>query len=148
MPRYFYHGTTKQGYDAIMRDGYIRPSSGCTYTNKVFLAGNDQYARRITFLKHAQAQGETIVVFKIPRHCLKKKFLADGSKHVSRQFSFGDKTWTYNQPIEITDDILVAGASYTLNLPEGVSILRDSSGSTGLSFTHEAAEKFGIEEVA
>lgn len=145
MPKYFYHGTTLEGYRAIQADGFIRPQSGNTYTNQVFLSGNDAYARRVTFIKHSQQQGETIVVFKIPKYVLKKKFLSDGSKHISNMLSFGDKTWCYSQPIKITDEILVGAAPYTLNLPEGVSIQRDGK-KTGLSFTKEAAEYWGIEE--
>jgi hypothetical protein len=147
MPKFFYHGTTQEGYDEIMRDGFIEPRSGRTYTDKVFLCGNDSYARRVTFLKHAQQQGETIVVFKIPKYCLKKKYIKDGSKHISDSVSFGCKTWTYCQSIEITDDILVGAASYTMNLPQGVEIVRDSKGSTGFSFTKEAAEQYLLEDL-
>lgn len=144
MPKYFYHGTTLEGYRAIQADGFIRPQTGNTYTNKVFLAGNDAYARRVTFIKHAQTQGETIVVFKIPKYVLKKKFLSDGSKHISNMLSFGDKTWCYSQPIEITNDILVWTEPYFLNLPEGVSIERDGN-TTGISFSKEAALEWGID---
>jgi hypothetical protein len=143
MPSHYYHGTTVEGYNAIMRDGYIRPQSGNTYQNKIFLAGNDKYARRVTFIKHAKQQGETIVVFKIPKYLLKKKYISDGSKHISYNLSFGDKTYCYSQPIEITDDILVGSAPFTLNLPEGVDIVRVGK-STGISFTKEAAEQFLI----
>lgn len=146
MPKYFYHGTTLEGYRAIQRDGEIRPSTGNTYTGKIFLAGNDEYARRVTFIKHAKQQGETVVVYKIPSYVLKKKFLTSGDKHISKSLSFGDKTWCYSQSIKITDDILVGSAPYTLNLPNGVSIMREENGSTGLSFTKEAAEYFNIKE--
>jgi len=141
MPNHYYHGTTVEGYNAIMRDGCIRPQTGNTYQNKIFLAGNDQYARRVTFIKHAKQQGETIVVFKIPKYLLKKKYITDGSKHTSITLSFGDKTYCYSQPIEIIDDILVGHAPYTMNLPEGVEIVRVGK-STGLSFTKEAAQNW------
>lgn len=141
MPKYFYHGTTLAGYRAIQEDGYIRPSTGNTYKNKIFLAGNDAYARRVTFIKHAQAQGETIVVYKIPKYLLKKNNLSDGSAHISNQLSLGDKTWCYNKSIKLTDDIMVGSEPYFLNLPEGVSIHRDGK-KTGFSFTKEAAIKW------
>jgi hypothetical protein len=141
MPRYFYHGTTKQGYEAIQKAGYIMPQSGDTYTDKVFLAGNDSYARKITFLKHAEYQGQEIVVYRIPKYVLKKKFLGDGSKHISNMLTLGDKTWTYSKPIQLTNEIDVASAPYYLHLPEGVSIAREGKG-TGFAFTKEAAEKW------
>ena len=144
MPKFFYHGTTLEGYRAIQQDGFIRPQTGNTYTNQIFLAGNDRYARRVTFIKHAQHQGDTIAVFKIPKHLLKKKFLSDGSKHISNMLSLGDKTWCYSQPIEITEDILVGADPYFLDLPPGVSIHRDGK-STGLSFSEEAAKEWGID---
>lgn len=146
MPSHYYHGTTVEGYNAIMRDGYIRPQNGNTYENKIFLAGNDKYARRVTFIKHAKHQGETIVVFKIPKYLLKKKYITDGSKHTSNMLSWGDKTYCYSQPIQITDDILVGSAPFTLNLPEGVNIFRDGK-STGFTFTKEAAIKYFGEEL-
>lgn len=144
MPSYFYHGTTVENYKEIMRDGFIKPQSGNTYKNKIFLAGNDLYARRVAFIKHATMQGQNIVTFKIPKYCLKKKHLSDGSKHTSKMLSFNDKTWAYGLPIEITDDILVGMSPFTLNLPDGVTILRSEHG-TALSFTKEAAEELGLE---
>jgi len=42
---------------------------------------------------------------------------------------------------------LVGSAPYFLNLPEGVSIGRDGP-STGLIFTADAAERFGIDSSA
>lgn len=125
MPGYFYHGTTVENYKAIMRDGFIKPQSGNTYKNKIFLANNDLYARRVAFIKHATVQGENIVVFKIPKFCLKKKYLSDGSRHTAMSWHSRDKTWSYGLPIEITNDILVGMAPYTLNLPEGASIVRE-----------------------
>ena len=38
------------------------PRTGKTYTNQIFLCDNDAYARRVTFIKHAQEQGDVIVV--------------------------------------------------------------------------------------
>lgn len=146
MPGYYYHGTTVEGYKAIMRDGYIKPQDGNTYKGKIFLANNDLFARRVTFIKHAQVQGETLVVFKIPKYCLKKRYLNDGSRHTSLMDP-GDRTYTYSQPIPITDDVLWGATPFTLRLPEGVSIIREGK-KTGLVFTPEAAERFGIEEAA
>jgi len=142
MTKWFYHGTTLEGYKAIQTDGFIRPQSGKTYQNKIFLADNDHYARRITFIKHAKEQGETIVVFKIHRDALRRKLLTDGSRHISNMLSFGEKTWCYSEPIDISHDkVLVAAAPFVLNLPEGVSIVRDGH-STGLSFTSEAKKLY------
>jgi hypothetical protein len=145
MSKWFYHGTTLEGYHAIQKAGFIMPRSGKTYTDQIFLADNDAYARRITFIKHAQHQNETIVVYKIHRDVLRRKLLKDGSKHISNMLSFGDKTWCYPEPIDISHDLVLVGAApYYLNLPEGVSIIRDGK-STGFSFTKEAADQFGIE---
>ena len=47
MPRFFYHGTTQKGYEEIQKTGAIQPQSGNTYTDKIFLSGNDTYARRV-----------------------------------------------------------------------------------------------------
>jgi hypothetical protein len=56
--------------------------------------------------------------------------------------SFGDPTWCYPEPIDISSDtVLVGAAPYYLNLPEGVSIVRDGS-STGLGFSAKAAKEF------
>ena len=148
MTKWFYHGTTWEGYKQIQKTGFIMPSSGNTYTNQIFLADNDAYARRVTFIKHAQEQGEVIVVYKIHRNCLRRKLLRDGSRHISEMLSFGDKTYCYPEPIDITDErVLVGAAPYRLNLPEGVSIVRDGS-STGLSFTPEAYALYHIEAPA
>ena len=142
MAKWFYHGTTLEGYRAIQRDGFIRPQCGNTYQGKIFLAENDSYARRVTFIKHAKVQGEVIVVYKIHRDALRKKLLTDGSKHISNVLSLGDKTWCYPEPIDINSDkVLVGAAPYVLNLPEGVSIVRDGK-STGFSFTPDAYAKF------
>lgn len=138
MNKWFYHGTTLAGYNEIQKTGFILPRTGKTYTNQIFLADNDAFARRVTFIKHAQEQGETIVVYKISRECLRRKLIKDGSRHISNMLSFGDKTYCYPEPINVMDDrILVGMAPYFLNLPDGVSIVRDGS-STGLSFTPEA----------
>ena len=145
MSKYYYHGTTLAGYHAIQKCGYIMPQSGKTYTNQVFLCENDAYARRVTFIKHAQQQGEVIVVYKIHKNNLRKKLLKDGSRHISRMLSLDNPTWCYPEPIDVTSDtVLVGAAPYYLNLPEGVSIVRDGS-STGLSFSQQAAEEYGIE---
>jgi hypothetical protein len=145
MSKYYYHGTTLAGHDAIQKTGYIMPQSGRTYTNQIFLCDNDKYARRVTFIKHAQKQGEIIVVYKIHKNNLRKKLLKDGSRHISKMLSFGEPTWCYSEPIDISSDtILVGAAPYYLNLPEGVSIGREGS-STGLIFTAEAAEQFSID---
>jgi len=141
MPKYYYHGTTVAGHEAIQKSGCIKTSSGNTYTNKVFLAGNDAYAKRITYLKHSKLPVETVVVYKIPKYLLKKKLLGDGSKHVSKNITFGDKTFTYDADIPLHDDIWIASQQYYLNLPEGVSIVRDGA-ATGLSFSKEAEEKY------
>lgn len=148
MPRFFYHGTTQKGYEEIQKTGAIQPQSGNTYTDKIFLSGNDTYARRVTFIKHAQEQGDVIVVYKIPSYKLKKKYLTDGSKHISPMLSFGDKTWCYSKPISVKDDeILVGSAPFFLNLPEGISIYRDGK-TTGFTFTEEAAKHFKIDPEA
>lgn len=145
MSKYYYHGTTLAGYHAIQKAGFILPQSGKTYTNQVFLCDNDAYARRVTFIKHAQEQGEVIVVYKIHKNNLRKKLLKDGSRHISNMLSLGDPTWCYSEPIDVTSDtVLVGAAPYYLNLPEGVSIVRDGS-STGLSFSQQASEEYGIE---
>jgi hypothetical protein len=142
MSKYFYHGTTLAGYHAIQKSGFIMPQTGKTYTNQIFLCDNDAYARRVTFIKHAQEQGEVIVVYKIHKNNLRRKLLTDGSKHISKMLSFGDATWCYPQPIDISSDtVLVAAAPYHLNLPEGVSIVRDGT-STGLSFSQSAAKEY------
>ena len=147
MSKWYYHGTTLEGYRQIQRDGFIMPRSGNTYTNKIFLAESDSYARRVTFIKHAQAQGETIVVFKIHKNHLRKKALTSGEKHISNMLSLGEKTWAYSEPIDIASDLVLVGAApYVLNLPEGVSIHRDGP-STGLSFTPEAAKTWLGEEL-
>jgi hypothetical protein len=126
MPKFFYHGTTYKAYEDIQKSGAIEPQSGNTYTDKIFLSGNDEYARRVTFVKHAQEQGDIIVVYKIPSYKLKKKYLSDGGKHISSMLSFDDKTWCYSKPISIKDnDVLVGAAPYFLNLPEGVNIYRN-----------------------
>jgi hypothetical protein len=143
MPGYYYHCTTVAGYNAIISDGYIRPQDGNTYKGKIFLANNDQFARRVTFIKHAQFEQQTLVVFKIPKYCLKQRYLSDGSRHTGLNAP-GDRTYTYSQPIAITDDVLMAAEPYALCLPEGVSIARDGK-KTGLAFTPEAAKRFGIE---
>jgi hypothetical protein len=140
MPKFFYHGTTKENYESIQRDGYIQPGSGNTYNNVVFLAGNDIDARIITFLKHAKHQGEEIVVYKIPKYVLKKQFLSSGDKHTA--FT-NNKTWKYSKPIPI-DKTWVASIPTNINLPEGVTIMRDGS-ATGFSVTPEAARQLGIE---
>lgn len=148
MTKYYYHGTTLAGYHAIQRTGFILPQSGKTYTNQVFLCDNDRYARRVTFLKHAQQQGDTIVVYKIHKNNLRKKLLTDGSRHISPMLSFGEPTWCYPEPIDVMSDTVMVGvAPYFLNLPEGVSIGRDGP-STGLIFTAEAAVRFGIDRTA
>jgi len=145
MTKWYYHGTTLKGHHAIQRTGFIMPQSGKTYQNKIFLADNDAYARRITFIKHAEHQGETIVVYKIHKNVLKRKLIADGSKHISNMISFGDKTLAYAEPIDINQSrVLVDAAPYYLKLPAGVSIFRDGS-STGFTFTPEAAAIYGIE---
>jgi hypothetical protein len=148
MTKWFYHGTTLEGHKAIQSTGLILPRSGRTYKDQIFLADNDHYARRVTFIKHAQEQGEVIVVYKIHRDALRRKLLRDGSKHISYNLSWGDSTWCYPEPIDIAHPkVLVAAAPFYLNLPEGVSIVRDGP-STGFSFTKEAAERFGIKEAA
>jgi len=148
MSKYYYHGTTLAGHHAIQKTGYIMPQSGKTYTNQVFLCDNDKYARRVTFIKHAQQQGDVIVVYKIHKNNLRKKLLRDGSRHISTMLSFGEPTWCYSQPIDIAGDTVWVGAApYFLNLPEGVSIARDGP-STGLIFTAEAAQEFGIDAAA
>jgi len=145
MSKWFYHGTTLEGYRKIQSDGFIMPQSGNTYKDKIFLADTDAYARRVTFIKHAQNQGDTIVVYKIHRDVLRRKLLADGSRHISNMLSLGDKTWTYPEPISVFDNkVLVGSAPYFLNLPEGVRIARDGA-ATGLAFTPEAARQFGVE---
>jgi hypothetical protein len=148
MTKWYYHGTTLAGYQAIQQAGSIQPQSGRTYQNQVFLAESDQYARRVTFLKHAQQQGEVIVVYKIHRNNLKRKLLKDGSRHISNMLSFGEPTWCYPEPIDVfSDTVMVGAAPYYLNLPEGVRIGRDGT-STGLIFTPEAAEQYGIDITA
>jgi hypothetical protein len=142
MSKWFYHGTTLEGYHAIQKAGFIMPRSGKTYTNQIFLCDNDAYARRVTFIKHAQEQGEVIVVYKIHKNNLRRKLLKDGSKHISNMLSFGDKTWCYSAPIDISSDtVLVGAAPYFINLPHGVSIVRDGS-STGLSLSQAAAKEY------
>jgi hypothetical protein len=145
MTKWFYHGTTLKGYEAIQKSGFILPSSGNTYKNQIFLCDNDQYARRVTFIKHAQAQGEVIVVYKIHRDCLKRKLIKDGSRHISSMLSFDDKTYCYPEPIDISHDkVLVGAAPYYLNLPEGVRIVREGK-ATGFAFDNdEIAEKYGV----
>lgn len=146
MSKWYYHGTTVEGYKQIQKDGFIMPRTGNTYKDKIFLADNDAFARRVTFIKHAQTQGETIVCIKIHRDVLRKKLITDGSKHISKMLSFGDKTYCYSEPIPLYHEkVFVGSAPYVLNLPEGVSIVRNGK-STGLSFTKEAADKFGIKE--
>lgn len=142
MSKYYYHGTTLAGYHAIQKTGFIMPRTGKTYTNQIFLCDNDAYARRVTFIKHAQEQGDVIVVYKIHKNNLRRKLLKDGSKHISNMLSFGDPTWCYPEPIDVSSDtILVGAAPYYLNLPEGVSIVRDGT-STGLSFSQSAAKEY------
>jgi hypothetical protein len=142
MSKWYYHGTTLEGHNQIQKSGFIMPRTGKTYTNQIFLCDNDAYARRVTFIKHAREQGEIIVVYKIHKNNLRRKLLKDGSKHISKMLSFGDPTWCYPEPIDIgSDTVLVGAAPYYLNLPEGVSIVRDGS-STGFSFTKEAAQEY------
>ena len=58
--------------------------------------------------------------------------------------SFGEPTWCYSQSIDVSSDtVLVGAAPYYLNLPDGVSIVRDGT-STGLAFTKEKAQEFGV----
>ena len=146
MPRFFYHGTTRQGYEAIQKDGFIKPSTGNTYESQIFLTNNEQFALRVTHIKHASYNGEELFLYKLPKYLLKKKYLTRGDKHISNMISLGEKTWCYSEPISIDHpDVLVSDPfPFVLNLPEGVSIHREGKG-TGFSFTPEAAEKYGIE---
>jgi hypothetical protein len=141
MTKWFYHGTTMDAYKLIQKDGFIRPMSGNTYQSKIFLSDNDMDARRMAFIKHAQQQGEMIVVFKIHRDALRRKLITNGEKHTAMS---AGKVYCYSQPIDISHEkVFVAAVPFTLNLPEGVSIVRDGH-KTGLSFTPKAAEKFGV----
>ena len=84
------------------------------------------------------------MVYRIHRDNLRRKLLTDGSRHISNMLSFGEPTWCYPEPIDVTSDtVLVGAAPYYLNLPEGVSIVRTGS-STGMAFTPERAQEFGI----
>ena len=142
MSKYYYHGTTLAGYHTIQKTGFIMPRTGKTYTNQIFLCDNDAYARRVTFIKHAQEQGDVIVVYKIHKNNLRKKLLKDGSKHISNMLSFGEPTWCYPEPIDVSSEtVLVGAAPYYLNLPQGVSIVRDGT-STGLGFSKQAAKEY------
>lgn len=146
LPKYLYHGTTLERAQKIDVDGYIEPGSGRTYENLVFFADNDSYARRVAFIKHGKQQGETIVVYRIHRSAFTRSLVGNGDKHISKSLSFGDTTYTYPERIAVHQEaVRVGSAPYTLNLPQGVSIMRDSKGSTGLSFTEQAAKEFGIE---
>ena len=133
MPKYFYHATTVDNHKKIKADGYIKPSSGNTYKDAVFLASNDYDARIIAAMRHATFQSELFAIIKIPKFMLKKKYLEKGDKHGA----IAQKpTWKYTKPIPITDDVLEAIVPVTLNLPAGVSITRDN-GKVGLGFASQ-----------
>ena len=126
LPKYLYHGTTLERAREIDRLGYIDVASGVTYKNLIFLADNDSYARRVTFIKHAEQQGDVIAVYRIHRSALKRSLVGNGDKHVSPSLSFGDTTYTYPERIAVHQEAVRVGAApYTLRLPEGVSIVRD-----------------------
>jgi hypothetical protein len=127
-------------HQQIQQDGYIKPSTGNTYADKVFLSDNDRDARLVAFIKHAKTQGETIVVYKIHRDALRRKLITNGSSHTA--MNIHGKTYCYADRIDITHPrVFVGSAPYTLNLPEGVEIVRDGK-TTGLSFSGSAFEQY------
>jgi hypothetical protein len=143
MTKWYYHATTMERAKQIEKCGYIKPASGKTYKDKIFLSDNEKDARLIAFMKHATYQGEVIAVFKIHRNALRRKLIGKGDKHTSINV-WGD-CYTYPELIDINHpQVFVGAAPYTLNLPEGVNLIRDGS-STGLSFDNdEIAREYGL----
>jgi len=138
MPRFFYHATTMENHKSIMDSGYIKPSSGNTYTNQIFLAQNDRDARLSVWLRHLNFQNEQVAVFKIPKYCLKKAFITRGDNHTGL---CNGPVYKYSRPIKIDNEIYTGFVNVNINLPEGVSIARNPDGRAGFSFTQEAYDK-------
>jgi hypothetical protein len=142
--KWFYHGTTLENYAKIQADGFLDPTkgNGNLYKNTLFLTNSDKFARVMTAFKHAKYNGQEIVVYKIPGHILDKSCLTTAEGHFSQGLATDPNmvSFKYTKPISI-DDTFVAKAPVNLNLPEGVSIVRDGT-KTGLSFTPEAAEQW------
>lgn len=138
MPRFFYHATTMENYHSIMDSGFIKPSSGNTYTNQIFLAQNDYDARVSVWLRHLTVKHEKVAIFKIPKYCLKKAWITRGDNHTGL---CKGPVYKYPKPIQITDEIWTGFANVNINLPEGVSIMRQENGTAGFSLTEEAYDR-------
>ena len=138
MPRFFYHATTMKNYNSIMESGYIKPSSGNTYTNTIFLAQNDYDARVTVWLRHLKVRNEKVAIFKIPKYFLKKALITRGDNHTGL---CKGPVYKYPKPIEITDEIWTGFVNVNIDLPEGVSIMRQENGTAGFSFTQEAYDR-------
>lgn len=138
MPRFYYHATTMKNYKSIMDSGYIKPSSGNTYTNQIFLAQNDRDARMTVWLRHLNFQNEQVAIFKIPKYCLKKAFIARGDNHTGL---CDGPVYKYSRPIKIDKEIYTGFVNVDITLPEGIEIFRDENGSAGFTVSLEACKK-------
>lgn len=145
--KWFYHGTTLENYTKIQADGFLDPTkgNGNLYKNTLFLTNSDKFARLMTAFKHADYNGQEIVVYKIPGSILDKSCLTTAEGHFNSGLASDSNmlSFKYTKAIPI-DKTFVGKSPVKLNLPEGVGIVRDGT-KTGLSITPEAAMALGID---
>ena len=99
----------------------------------------------MTAFKHADYNGQEIVVYKIPGSILDKSCLTTAEGHFNSGLASDPNmlSFKYTKAIPI-DKTFVGKSPVKLNLPEGVGIVRDGT-KTGLSITPEAAMALGID---
>ena len=119
---YFYHGTTEQNYEKIMRSGYLKVSSSTSNTQQaIFLCNDDMGASLMTAMRHILPAGSKVKIFKIPASVINKNKLKISYHHNNATLAQGIECFKYLDDICIVDNgTEVATHIPKLKIPEGM----------------------------
>ena len=147
-PDYFYHGTTVEAAEQIIKSGILDPKM--SVKNKhghevVMITDSAEAAVNITAIRKTQDLKQEVVVFKFHKSKLdnNKLFKSNGTYRISIMKNF--KGWYHMDPIDISDAEVIR-AKPTFTMPNGVKFIREGNKS-GFAIDPNISEKDFMEAV-